>query len=1400
MNKGISKWPSKVLNLLVVLSMVIALCAVLATPVAAQEEECNLWHEYQGCHLTVAVNTYVKNESGAFSSHDSFTPGESFYVNAVVTNDGNATALGPITAVISWPDSGIILATGEGNYTKTWAGNLTGSSPAGANAIADFWWLVTCNSANGSNKITVTATSASQCDVRDGAAAGCAYVTQGTTDVPECLDIEIVEAPGMGDVVGQKLDGQGNPVVYHSSLSNTVSPCTTFGIKAELTNNCTCPLPITDLYAWINISGQATVLDPLSWPVGTNGTLAPGETASVGWMLHCDDVGNGIVDIKVNATGVATCPVAISGPLDDITYGDNTWRVYQTTPGGLAIEITDPTPEHDCNGKHLPINIPTGCNQNRFTVTAKVTNTGNNALNNVSVYVERAPASGWVELPELTSHDFGSLAGHGSQSWTFGNFTCIGNGTGTITASASANGVATVHAGTNDPVTITQKDVIASIAPVVLDDETGEPDWPITLPVNPGDVNQCQEFGVAFRYSNYLAVPWDLSGGNITACINWAGNTSAELVGPAYYRRVESGIAGPWELLPGFAGGNNTSGQYCERIPYTESSPVICPCCALDILWVFQCKEANHEVMFNSTISVQQGGSTYTDRSEPLCVDQNWKAHLTSSVLFFVQDPVTGVMTNQGAVVPGTDFHVVIPVVNTGGADAEDVQVYFTLTGAPTGSFTYEGHSGDVVSMDHTPGSQIFTAHLGTIYGTDSCGANAKKIILLLKCNGQGEVDVTIPTAKGGNWASQQTDKDGKPLTVAKGVRGYDENSGTWVPQANIVVPNCPEILYQIPFTVVMENPISCQSYNQWETFPVKALITNGGTVEIDGVIATINISGNATMSAPGNATLLDPQQKWTDGYGVHGNKLVGNISAGRSYEATWMVQCTGAGDVYINVSATLPSPKLTATTPTTVVVHQIPIPTACLNVFILSPDEHQVGQDWDVGRKHAMIATGQQFAVTAKISNGEYSSTAEGVMVDINPVGCDSLHYVTLVDPETEVQGPYTIPGNSSQIVTWTLYGGSEHDFWMRGCSAVNDTICVNATMTTTWATNCPSERQGNATDSVDVSVYPAAFLVATMDISPSTTAVLGDEFTVDYTITNYGVADATTVVATLAADNSNVHLAAGTGGWSQAKSTIAGWSFGEPYNSVSGSFTLVGTAQGLSTLTITPTGEDECGWHALVGEECEEGNNDGDYWECEPQYNWVQFGLLPIQSRFLILDSETVALSATGACPDVTSVNITLKSGWNLMSLPLIPNNGAIGTVLSGISSHVNSVYYYDGANWLSWSPGVGGSLSTMDQKKAYWINMKTDSAQYTLTENGSVGLPPPGLPTTIDVAAGWNMIGFKSTCARAAGSYLSGVPWVRIWSFTNGAWSAVNSSDKMQPGLGYWIAATSVGTIFP
>jgi len=1362
MNKGISKWPARALNILVVLAMVISLSAILvAPPIAAAQEwtpDCNPSPVYNGCHLDVAVNTYIKTGDGNFIPEDQFSPGDCFYVNAVVVNDGNASAIAPINATISWTDgqgsTGIRLgATGE-TYTKTWTnGNLSYTAPAGL--MADFWWKVCCNAANGNNTIRVNVTSDVRCDANiEWPAYGTTVVNQSEPPENRCIEIEIVEAPGMPDKEGILGD-------YHMTMSGTVNPCTNFGIKAEITNNCI-GVTYNEVYGIITLTGEGSLVGDN--PGGTThewyiGSLAPGETKGVGWTVHCDDPGN--VSVSVTARDSSY------GSLDGITtYIDDPWTVHQTTPGGLLVEITNPVPTTDCTGTEQPIKQPSGtCGDQNFTVNATVTNTGDEAVDSVfaTVGVEAPtppapPSTNWVQVTSASILALNTLTPGEVRPVQF-TMQCKGTGIGNITVTAYSATRPDLIPGL-DRVTIDQMAAIAQITP--------DP-----LYATPSEVNKCQEFDVTFRYNNYTGQGWtDPQGGNITATILWTGDSdgpggfygNASLIDSVYSRRIVSGQPLGWTLL---TASPTVTGNDSVGYTSTVHIPIICNCCGAEVRWRFKCTEIG-QVQFYSTLLVQQNGPpafTGSDITAKVCVDQVWKAHLTGDAFFFIQDDY-GKMIRQEAVVPGTVFHVVIPVINTGDAAAENVQVYFTIVDAPAGNCTksYEviGPSGD--------GSVSFNPQTGVGIATFDVvpGHSVKKAILLVRCLCEGRVTVWIPDAVTA-WGN------------LKGIRALDANTQQAVPQANIVVPPCPRELEQVPFRVEIENPHTCDTYSVGARFPVKAKITNGSSGDMRDVYATIN--------SPWSYAALVQSQSAT--------KLVGNISAGASSEITWELECTGAnpltgiGDVAIQVSARSTTPLLTAWSdddPQTpgnqfVIVHQVQPPGACLSVTILSPDEHQVGQDWDVGRKHVMVATGQQFAVTAKVENSG-PNTAEGVMVDIDPSNCDSLHYVTLVDEDTDVQGPYTIDADDFVIVTWTLYGGSDHDYAMQGCDAVENRICVNATMDTDWATSCG---RTNAEDNVEVSVYPAAFLVTSMDISPSTTAVLGDEFTVDYTITNYGVADATTVVATLAADNSNVHIAAGTGGWAQSLGTIPGWGWGD-FNSVSGSFTLVGTAEGLTTLTLSATGQDECGWHALVGTDCE---SNGSF-ECEPQYNWVQYGLLPIQSRFLILDSETVALSATGECPDVTSVNISLNSGWNLISLPLIPDpgNGTVSVLFSG--KPVDAIWSFSGG--LS---GVWSSPTTMADGKGYWVHM---TAASTISYNGKVNPLPPNTPPTYSVVTGWNLMGFKSTCAGTAGSYLSGVPYVRIWGFADGAWRVIQSADKMQAGLGYWIAATGAGTIYP
>jgi len=170
-------------------------------------------------------------------------------------------------------------------------------------------------------------------------------------------------------------------------------------------------------------------------------------------------------------------------------------------------------------------------------------------------------------------------------------------------------------------------------------------------------------------------------------------------------------------------------------------------------------------------------------------------------------------------------------------------------------------------------------------------------------------------------------------------------------------------------------------------------------------------------------------------------------------------------------------------------------------------------------------------------------------------------------------------------------------------------------------------------------------------------------------------------------------------------------------------------------------------------------------------------------------------------------TSYPIPLEAGWNLISLPLIPDYNDIATVLTGLSGdaniNVDVVKYYDVAieDWVSYKPGFSGDLNTMEDGKGYWIFMNEADI---LTVNG-VEMPGPAetLPT-YPLNVGWNLIGFKSVEAMKSSAYLSGVDYITVYGYDDAystvAHPASNMDNDMESGSGYWVYANTAGNIVP
>ncbi|MBA7642277.1 hypothetical protein ES703_49966 [subsurface metagenome] len=80
-----------------------------------------------------------------------------------------------------------------------------------------------------------------------------------------------------------------------------------------------------------------------------------------------------------------------------------------------------------------------------------------------------------------------------------------------------------------------------------------------------------------------------------------------------------------------------------------------------------------------------------------------------------------------------------------------------------------------------------------------------------------------------------------------------------------------------------------------------------------------------------------------------------------------------------------------------------------------------------------------------------------------------------------------------------------------------------------------------------------------------------------------------------------------------------------------------------------------------------------------------------------------------------DVTTAvyELQLYEGWNLISIPCIPEVPYIELMLYDITDYVESVWAFDGETgyWSSYAPGAPSDLTEMVDGKGYWIKVSAD-----------------------------------------------------------------------------------------
>ena len=165
-----------------------------------------------------------------------------------------------------------------------------------------------------------------------------------------------------------------------------------------------------------------------------------------------------------------------------------------------------------------------------------------------------------------------------------------------------------------------------------------------------------------------------------------------------------------------------------------------------------------------------------------------------------------------------------------------------------------------------------------------------------------------------------------------------------------------------------------------------------------------------------------------------------------------------------------------------------------------------------------------------------------------------------------------------------------------------------------------------------------------------------------------------------------------------------------------------------------------------------------------------------------------------------------IDLLAGWNLISLPLIPTDSDIETVLADLIGE-DTVIQVRTFLWEAgelgekyWIPATS-TLSQMEDGWGYWIEM---SAADALVVTGSEYPAAGGMQPSYDLNIGWNLIGFKSLLTETPSSYLDdlGTDIQAIYGYdaVAGVYFIPGDDPKLAPGMGYWVAVSAEGTIYP
>jgi len=183
--------------------------------------------------------------------------------------------------------------------------------------------------------------------------------------------------------------------------------------------------------------------------------------------------------------------------------------------------------------------------------------------------------------------------------------------------------------------------------------------------------------------------------------------------------------------------------------------------------------------------------------------------------------------------------------------------------------------------------------------------------------------------------------------------------------------------------------------------------------------------------------------------------------------------------------------------------------------------------------------------------------------------------------------------------------------------------------------------------------------------------------------------------------------------------------------------------------------------------------------------------------------------------------SVTLSLRPGWNLISLADAPAPDVQGVNDVFSSSKIDVVLTYDARvnNWFRavrqgdgtlGLPGSALELKTVDGGKGYWVH-STDVLSLEVDVPG-IAAGAAALPPSFKLVAGWNLVPYATSdltiTTRDADDYFTGLDWSRAFRFDNASNKFVGilpaptttGEANISIGNGYWVFLNAAGTLVP